>query len=303
MIRNKPFDFYPQGRIEINENVCRLYINLDLNRLDIIDYLKKHFHISTNINPNIAYHTFGMHFCFCFNNRFYNNIININNYLERPNMTNNLFILDNYDYKLGQLSKEYLNFINSLNHDDLIGELKFNKNVVMDFSSKISHCQSIYQLEIDEYITGILKNIRIISEADLLYLNSKCKKIIEYIKSITISKDKALYDNFPDKYFYYSNFDDEKAKEEIVEAANNLIEMSEDIQYTIYKLNLEIGFNNFVLGKETDEHTSRVISNASNDENLEALGIVKTNDNYDFLERIKNLYLNLKTLFYEYLDS
>ena len=43
MTRNKPFDFYPRGRIEIKENVCRIYINPDLNCLEIINYLKEQF--------------------------------------------------------------------------------------------------------------------------------------------------------------------------------------------------------------------------------------------------------------------
>ena len=43
MTRNKPFDFYPRGRIEIKENVCRIYINPDLNSLEIINYLKEQF--------------------------------------------------------------------------------------------------------------------------------------------------------------------------------------------------------------------------------------------------------------------
>ena len=43
LTKNKPFDYYPRGRVEIKHKEVLLYINPVLNEDRIIDYLKKEF--------------------------------------------------------------------------------------------------------------------------------------------------------------------------------------------------------------------------------------------------------------------
>lgn len=43
LTKNKPFDYYPRGRVEIKHKEVLLYINPILNNVRIIEYLKKEF--------------------------------------------------------------------------------------------------------------------------------------------------------------------------------------------------------------------------------------------------------------------
>lgn len=43
LTKNKPFDYYPRGRVEVKHKEVLLYINPILNEDRIIDYLKKEF--------------------------------------------------------------------------------------------------------------------------------------------------------------------------------------------------------------------------------------------------------------------
>jgi len=47
LTRNKPFDYYPRGRIEIRKGKCIIYINLLINTDRVISYLIKEFELLT----------------------------------------------------------------------------------------------------------------------------------------------------------------------------------------------------------------------------------------------------------------
>ena len=42
---NKSFDYYPRGRVEIKEGLCKIYINPSLNSKKVIDYLIREFEL------------------------------------------------------------------------------------------------------------------------------------------------------------------------------------------------------------------------------------------------------------------
>ena len=45
LTRKKPFDYYPRGRVEIRNGVCRIYLNPNLNKPKIIEYLKEQYEL------------------------------------------------------------------------------------------------------------------------------------------------------------------------------------------------------------------------------------------------------------------
>lgn len=55
LTKNKPFDYYPRGRIEIKHKEVLLYINPILNEDRIINYLKKEFCL-TEVKVMLDFH-------------------------------------------------------------------------------------------------------------------------------------------------------------------------------------------------------------------------------------------------------
>ena len=45
LTRNKPFDYFPRGRVEIRNNKCTIFLNPSISRADIVDYLKEQFEL------------------------------------------------------------------------------------------------------------------------------------------------------------------------------------------------------------------------------------------------------------------
>lgn len=45
---NKPYNYYPRGRVEIKNDVAKIFINPLLNDEEIIDYIKKEFGLNEN---------------------------------------------------------------------------------------------------------------------------------------------------------------------------------------------------------------------------------------------------------------
>lgn len=43
---NKPFNYYPRGRVEIRNGVARIFINPNLNTTEIINLIKKEFNLN-----------------------------------------------------------------------------------------------------------------------------------------------------------------------------------------------------------------------------------------------------------------
>ena len=43
LTRNKSFDYYPRGRVEIRKGKCRIYLNPNINRPEIVEYLINEF--------------------------------------------------------------------------------------------------------------------------------------------------------------------------------------------------------------------------------------------------------------------
>lgn len=46
LTRNKPFNYYPRGRVEIKRSKCTIFLNPSINKPDIIDYLKEQFELN-----------------------------------------------------------------------------------------------------------------------------------------------------------------------------------------------------------------------------------------------------------------
>lgn len=44
--QNKPFDYYPRGRVDIQNGVARIFINPNLNTPEIINLIKKEFNLT-----------------------------------------------------------------------------------------------------------------------------------------------------------------------------------------------------------------------------------------------------------------
>ena len=45
LTHNKPYNYYPRGRIEIRNGVCKIYLNPELNRQEIVRYLLDEFEL------------------------------------------------------------------------------------------------------------------------------------------------------------------------------------------------------------------------------------------------------------------
>lgn len=43
---NKPFDYYPRGRVDIQNSVARIFLNPNLNTEKVIDFIKKEFNLN-----------------------------------------------------------------------------------------------------------------------------------------------------------------------------------------------------------------------------------------------------------------
>ena len=56
LTKNKPFDYYPRGRVEIKHGDVLIYINPILNRQNIIDYLKKEYCLQDNTKVIMDFH-------------------------------------------------------------------------------------------------------------------------------------------------------------------------------------------------------------------------------------------------------
>ena len=217
-------------------------------------------------------------------------------------MTNNFF-LQNYDYELGKISSDYIDYLNSLSNEELRKELYFIKYFLKDYVNLLLHCCSIYQLYISEKIINMIKTNHYPSESDLLDISKTCKEMVDYLGSATLPIDKKAYENYPDYWIYFSGYKKDQMMHLIIEGVHDCASLREDYNYTIYKLNLIIGMNYYVLGREiTDEHTLKTIDNAMADDDLKSIGIVKTDGGYDFLERVKHIELTLNWLFYQYLE-
>lgn len=44
--QTKPYNYYPRGRVEIRNGVARIFLNPNLNRVDIISLIKKEFNLT-----------------------------------------------------------------------------------------------------------------------------------------------------------------------------------------------------------------------------------------------------------------
>lgn len=45
LTRNKPFDYWPRGRVEIKDGKLTIFINPNLNREDVLNYIYKEFDV------------------------------------------------------------------------------------------------------------------------------------------------------------------------------------------------------------------------------------------------------------------
>ena len=212
-----------------------------------------------------------------------------------------LFFFNNYDHSSGEFNPEFTSYLESLSDEDLGKELLFTKKFVSNFSSALNHCISVYQLCVSEKIIGIIMSGQSASPSDIQSISDTCREMVDYLHSQKFSTEKSAYEDYPDYWGYLSGFDREKMMEQIKTVADSCFELREDYNYVIYKLNQNIGFNDYVLGKEVcDEHASNIINNALTDNDLKSIGIVETEDGYDLTERIRHIELSLNRLFYEY---
>ena len=46
LTHNKPYNYYPRGRIEIRNGVARIFLNGNINYEEVIDFLKKEFNLT-----------------------------------------------------------------------------------------------------------------------------------------------------------------------------------------------------------------------------------------------------------------
>ena len=53
LIRSKPFNYYPRGRIEIKNNKCKIFLNPSLKREEIINYIIDRFELNEIKNIRI----------------------------------------------------------------------------------------------------------------------------------------------------------------------------------------------------------------------------------------------------------
>ena len=44
--QNKPFDYYPRGRVDIQNGTARIFINPNLNTPEIIEFIKQEFNLN-----------------------------------------------------------------------------------------------------------------------------------------------------------------------------------------------------------------------------------------------------------------
>ncbi len=214
----------------------------------------------------------------------------------------NQFFLNGYDFDSNEFSPDYINYLDSLSDDELRKELFFVKQFHKDFCRAYYHCCSIYQLHISEKIIDMIKTNRYPSESDLLDISRTCKEMADYLGSLSFPTDKDAYNNYPDYWGYFSGCQREQMMDLIIEAAKNCASLREDYGYAIYKLNQTVGFNDYVLGRDvTDEHALKTIENALAVNDLKSIGIVKTENGYDLMERIKHIEKVLEWLFYQYI--
>ena len=45
LTRKKAFDYYPRGRIEIRNGICRIYLNQNINKEHVVGYLINEFEL------------------------------------------------------------------------------------------------------------------------------------------------------------------------------------------------------------------------------------------------------------------
>lgn len=218
-------------------------------------------------------------------------------------MTDQFFFLDYYNYDSNEIYPEYTDYLNSLSDEELLKELFFVKHFFKSFINVSNHCCSIYKLNISEKIIDMIKSNRCPSQTDLLDINHVCKEMVDYLNTTTLSKDKNMFENYPDYWGYFSGFSKELMIDHIIETTHNCASFHKDYNYAIYRINLIIGKNDYVLGKEvTDEYALNTINNASAANGLKTLGIVKTEEGYDLMERVKHIEMVLDWLFYTYLE-
>lgn len=213
------------------------------------------------------------------------------------------FFLNNYDYDSNTISPDYINYLDSLSDEELRKELMFIKQFHKAFCNAYNHCCSIYQLHISEKILEMIRSNHYPSESDLLDISKTCKEMADYLSSLSFPTEKDAYDNFPDYWGYFSGCQREQMTDLIFRAAEDCASLREDYGYAIYKLNQTVGFNDYVLGRDvTDEHALKTIENALAVNDLKSIGIVKTENGYDLVERIKHIEKVLEWLFYQYID-
>ena len=44
--RNKPFNYFPRGRVEIRNGKCTIFLNPSINKEEIVEYLKEQFELN-----------------------------------------------------------------------------------------------------------------------------------------------------------------------------------------------------------------------------------------------------------------